>query len=417
MIARAPVGCALAVFLSFPVAATAQAGVDLARLYGRVATEDGRMYEGFLRWGTNEAGWYDILHSNKRIPERNRRDAERLGWEPGERKNRIEIFGVGITLPGGRASISRSAQSGIRFGHLSSLERLGSSRARVVLRSGEELELHGGGDLGSSLGRISVEDARGGIVQLAWSDLRAVDFMPTPARASAMGERLWGTLITRDGDRFTGYVAWDIDEALTTDVLDGEAEGRDRKIPFSDIRVIARNSSRSARVLLESGEDVVLSGTNDVNDSNRDILVADPALGEVRVAWEELDRVEFSRPPGGAGLPAFDGGRRLRGTVETVRGERHAGLIRWDNDEEYTWEILDGELRRGIDLDIEFGAIASIERQGFRTSVVTLRDGRRFELGNSNDVDENNKGVYVERADSGLVLVPWDSFRRVSFDG
>ena len=423
MTARALACCV--VFLSAPLAAPPLAGqegegwtdADPARLYGRVTTEDGRTYEGFIRWGANEAGWHDILHSNKSIPERNRRDAERLGWEPEERERRIEVFGIGITLPSERVSISSSSQAGIRFGHLSSVEPLGGSRARVLLKSGEEVELEGGGDLGSSLGEITVEGAGGGMVKVRWSDLRAVDFMAAPSRMSRMGDRLYGTLLTRDGDRFTGYVAWDIDEVFTTDVLDGEDGRMDREIPFGQIRAIARNSSRSARVWLHEGEEVVLSGTNDVNGGNRDILIADPALGEVRVSWEALDRLDLTRPPASPDVAMFGGVGRLRGTVETTRGEQHSGLIRWDNDEEYGWEILDGRLRDGIDLDVEMGAIATIERSSFRTSTVTLRDGRRFELGGSNDVDEDNKGVYIEREDGGLVLVPWESFRRVSFDG
>ena len=417
MTARALACCALPLLFPLDSPAAAQDGADPARLYGRVTSTDGHTVEGYIRWGTNEAGWFDILHSSKPIPDRNRRDAERLGWEPEERENRIEILGIGITLPAERTSISRTAQSGIRFGHVSSLERLGGSRARVLLRSGEELELEGGGDLGSSLGKIVVEDVRGGSVEMDWSDLRSVDFMRAPDVGARIGERLYGTLVTRGGDRFTGYVAWDIDEVLTTDVLDGDENGRDREIPFGRIRAIARNSSRSARVWLHDGTEMVLDGSNDVNDDNRDILIADPRLGEVRVEWDELDRLELTRAPAAPELAAFDGGRRLRGTVEATGGQRHSGLIRWDNDEEYTWEILDGQLRDGIDLDIEMGSIASIERRGYSTSIVTLRDGRRFELGESNDVDEDNKGVYIERADGGLVLVPWDNFRSVVFDG
>ena len=414
---RALACCALALVFPLDSTAAAQQGADPARLYGRVTSTDGRMVEGFIRWGKNEAGWFDILHSSKTIPERNRRDAERLGWEPEERENRIELFGIGITFPGDGDGISRTAQSGIRFGHVSSLERLSGSHARVMLKSGEEVDLHGGGDLGSAIGKITVEDIRGGSVELDWADLGTVDFMRGPDVASRMGDRLFGTLVTREGDRFTGYVAWDVDEVFTTDVLDGEERGRDREIPFGRIRAIARNSARSARVWLHDGSEMVLEGTNDVNDSNRDIVIADPALGEVRVAWDELDRLEFSRPPVSPEFAAFDGGQRLRGTVEATGGERHAGLIRWDNDEEYTWEILDGQLRDGIDVDIEMGAIASIERRGYGTSLVTLRDGRRLELGESNDVDEGNKGVYVEREDGGVVLVSWNRFRRVVFDG
>lgn len=398
--------------------ASAQSGVvDPSRLYGRVTTMDGAVHEGFIRWATNEAGWFDILHGTKGIPDRNREDAERLGWEPEERRQRIELFGIGITWPGGERTMGRTAQSGVRFGHVSTLEPTGSNRARLVLKSGQELEFEGGGDIGSAVDEILVEDPRGGQIELGWGDIRSIDFIGGPGLASSWGERLYGTLSTRGGQEFTGYIVWDMDELFTTDVLDGEDGGRDREIPFARIRQIARASSSSARVSLDSGEEVVLRGTNDVNDGNRDILVSDPALGEIRVEWDELDAVTFTAPPVQPEFSAFDGGRRIRGTVTARGGARHTGMIRWDNDEEYTWEVLDGELRGGIQLDVEFAAIAAIERASDRGARVTLRDGRVFELSGSNDVDAGNKGVYIEAADGTMVLVRWDRFERADFDG
>ena len=407
---------ALAAFVAAPAFSSAQ-DADPSRLYGRVVTTDGSTYEGFIRWDENEGGWFDILSLSKRIPERNRRDAERLGWEPERRENRIEIFGIGISWEGDDVEIGSSAQSGIRFGHISTLEAVGSNDVRLVLKSGEEVEFDGGGDIGSSVDGILVEDPRGGQVELDWRDIDVIDFMSAPSTASRWGERLYGTLETRDGDRFTGYIAWDMDEIFTTDILDGEENDRDYEIPFERIRSIERYSSSAARVTLKSGDEQVLRGSNDVDDDNRDIMVADPALGEVRVEWDELERVDFESPPEQVELGTFDGGRRITGTVYARGGESHTGTIRWDNDEEYTWEMLDGEIRDGVALDIEFGAIRSIERVGYDHSRVTLKDGRTFELGDSNDVDEDNKGLYVERTDGTLVLVPWDRFERAELDG
>ncbi len=406
----------IAVLFALLAAGAAAQDADPSRLYGRVVTTDGSRYEGFLRWSDNEGGWFDILSGSKEIPVRNRRDAERLGWEPERRERRIEIFGIGISWDEEGSDIGSSAQSGIRFGHISSLEPLGSSRATLVLKSGQEVELEGSADLGSSLD-ILVEDPRGGQVELDWRDVRVIDFLQGPTTPSQWGERLYGTLETRDGQSFTGYIAWDMDEIFTTDVLDGEDGDRDLEIPFARIRAIERYSSSAARVTLADGTSPVLRGSNDVDDDNRDIMVADPALGEIRVEWDALKRVDFRSPPGTVDLSGFDGGPRLRGTVYARGGESHSGHVRWDNDEEYSWEILDGELRDGVDLDVEFGAIRSIERVAYDASRVTLKDGRSFELGESNDVDEGNKGIYIERDDGTLVLVPWDRFERAEFEG
>lgn len=404
----------LAATLLLPTAPLLAQDGDPSRLYGRVTTTDRTVYEGFIRWAGNEAGIYDILSASKPIPERNRRDAERLGWEPHESRHRFEIFGIGFTLPGGRNEISSSSQSGIRFGHVSSLEVLGRSRARLLLKSGEEVELNGGGDLGSSVSAILVEDPHSGQVELDWRDVDVIDFLSPPAVDSRWGSRLFGTLRTRDGERFTGYVVWDMDELFTTDVLDGDDRSGDREIPFSLIRAIERASSSASRVYLTDGSDVVLRGSNDVNSSNRDILIADPSLGEVRVDWEAFDRLDFAPVP--ARLePSFQRSGRLYGTVRARGGESQTGWIRWDNDEEYGWEILDGELEDGVAVDIELGLVQSIERVGYERSRVTLLSGESLVLGGSNDVDEGNRGVYVHRADGTLVLVPWDRFESAHF--
>ncbi len=405
---------ALAATLLSPGCADAQDG-DPSRLYGRVITTDGYTHEGFIRWDGNEAGVFDVLSASKEIPERNRRDAERLGWEPRETGERFEIFGIGFTIPGSRNEIGRTSQSGIRFGHISSLERRGGARARLLLRSGDEVEFDGGGDLGSSVDGIVVEDRRGGEIELRWRDVEVIDFLSPPSGASLWGDRLYGTLLTRDGERFTGYVVWDMDELFTSDVLDGDDRGGDREIPFSQIRAIERVSSSASRVELTDGSQLVLRGSNDVNDSNRDIMVADPALGEVRVEWDEFDRVEFERPPAEMDPSVFQRSGRLYGTVSARGGETQVGWIRWDNDEEFGWEILDGDLVDGVSFDVELGRVEVIERVGYDRSRVTLLDGRSFVLGDSNDVDDGNRGVYVERADGTLVLVPWDRFENVRF--
>jgi hypothetical protein len=159
----------------------------------------------------------------------------------------------------------------------------------------------------------------------------------------------------------------------------------------------------------------VLRGSNDVNDGNRDIMVAIPALGEVRVEWDEFDRLDFERPPAAADASVFRRGGRLWGTVSARGGETQVGWIRWDNDEEFGWEMLDGDLVDGVAFDVELGQVEAIERVGYDRSRVTLLDGRSFVLGDSNDVDEGNRGIYVERADGALVLVPWDRFESVRF--
>jgi hypothetical protein len=286
------------------------------------------------------------------------------------------------------------------------------------LKSGEEVEMEGGStDLGDELRGLVVEDPQRGEVELRWRDLDVVEFMAAPAGVEAPpAQRLYGTLRIRGGREFTGFVSWDVDEILTSDVLDGEERGRDRKIPFGRIAAIERDGSTGVRVILRNGEEVLLRNSNDVDAGNRGIAISDPHLGQVRVEWADFDEIIFHAAPSGEGAyDAFDGGRPLFGTVETRDGEEYSGYVRWDNDEAYTWEILDG--RDGdVDFDVEFGQVRSIRRAGSWGSEVTLLDGRSLHLEGSNDVDEDNKGIFVTFDDGETVLIPWRDFHEARFE-
>jgi hypothetical protein len=175
-------------------------------------------------------------------------------------------------------------------------------------------------------------------------------------------------------------------------------------------------------VTLTSGEVLILTGTNDVDADNRGIEITDLALGRAIVAWEDFESLVFHAPDAAAGAAsggaaatrdAFDGGRPLVGTVETTSGERITGRLRWDNDEEHTCEVLDGRAD-GVDYDVELGLVRVIERVGSSAARVELVDGRSLLLEGSNDVSEENQGIFVRPEGGETMLVRWRDFRRVT---
>jgi len=383
------------------------------RIYGKIYTVDDEVYEGLIRWDRNEVSWGDVLNGNKELPEKNRRQSKG-DYRRNRSSGSIEIFG--LKLGGSDHSWPDNAQSGIRFGHIKSLEAIDDDRALLVLKSGMEIELFGGStDIGEDLRELIIEDVNEGEIELGWDDIDRVEFAPAKSDLkSRMGERLFGTLTTRRGDEYTGFVCWDVDEVLTEDVLDGEEHGRNRKIEFGRIKSIERYSSSGAIVILNSGDEIILKGTNDVDDSNRGIIISDPGFGQVRIDWDEFKTLKFSSPSRQMTYDNFDGGRKLKGTVYTDENDSYSGEVRWDNDEENTWEILDGEYR-GVEFDIEMGFIKSIEKRSSRTSVVTLFDSRSFRLRGSNDVDADNKGIFVFMENGDYVEITWDEFEKVEF--
>jgi hypothetical protein len=346
------------------------------RLYGTVTTVYGSEFTGYIRWDRNEGSWTDLLDATK--PRRR-----------------------------GGTSVS-----GIRFGHVDRIDVTGRSSAAFTLRNGERMELlANASDLGSGLRALLVQEGDGDVVEFEWRDLESIDF-EAPGSTPPAESRMHGTVTTRSGIEFTGYVTWDVDEIYSSDILDGDANGERMRIPFGEIESIERNSSWSSRVTLTNGQQYVLEGTNDVDGSNSGIEISDATLGAVKLEWDEFDRVEFHGTEDEVAAANFDGGRRIEGTVIDKFGDRYTGQIVWDADEAYTWEMLNGEIR-DVELHIEFGQIQRIERSR-NGSTVTLKDGRTFELSGSNDVGRGNRGLTI-RTDGRDFEVDWSDFAEVTF--
>jgi len=356
---------------------TAVAADNSGRIYGKITTVDNDVLEGLIRWDKNEGSWLDVLNGSKDLSrDDDLRKSRSKRKKYGSRGSSYKIFGITISdesdlRKSGWSSWSSSAQSGLRFGHILSMEVVDDDRVRLELKSGQEIELYGGStDIGTGIREIVIEDRSEGELELTWDDIDRIDFASAETdEQSSFGDRLFGTLTTR---------------------------------------------SKGATVELKSGDDIVLRGTNDVNSGNRGIIVSDKGFGQVRVDWDEFERLQFSDPAYVLSYDKFDGGRLLQGTVYTEDGDKYTGTICWDNDEEHSWELLDGEYR-GMEFDIELGLIKKIEKKSFRASIITVWDGREYTLRGSNDVDEDNKGIFVTLGDGDEVIIDWDEFERVEF--
>jgi hypothetical protein len=402
------------------------------RIWGRVETVSGQVYEGFIRWDRNEGSWVDVLDGSKElVAEGYLVWNDRKGEAEPVPERVVEYGGYRISFPDHLSTFPARAQSGIRFGHIRRLEVRDARGATLALKSGETLELTGGGtDLGRALREMVVEEPGGREVKLGWGDLVAVEFGLAPPGAVPSGARLHGTVRDGNGREYSGFIAWNADKILDTDRLEGREGGSRREIPFSGIASVARTEA-GARVTLAGGSVVELAGPGDGSRGGQWIVVSDPGLGSVELRWRNVESVRFHPPSPPEATPAyhdFHGGKPLEGTVVTRQGHELTGLIRWDADEEYSWEFLGGR-QDGVSFQVEFGEIAEIQRlSGERVTVgvgvqvsversrrdgalVTLRDGRTLELSGSNDVSGDNKGIWVRGdPDSEWVSVRWEDF-------
>ncbi len=386
------------------------------RIYGKLTTVDNDVFEGWIRWDKNEAFWDDPIDGT--IEKDRFSDTGKKGRRYKDKRDRtFDFFGLanreGSSVWFGSDYASSSQ---LQFGHIKTLYCDGEDEARALLKSGQEVTFVSGADIGSSVREILLTDINEGDIYFDWDDIDKIDFMEEPREPNDGLKRLYGRVSTRRAGEFTGWIEWDVDEVFNRDYLDGDEDrDRQRKIPFERIAVIERRSSSSSSVTLTDGKELTLRNSNDVNSENRGIVVKSAEFGKIKVDWKNFEKVEFMEAPT-KDLPRyddFDGGAMIRGEVETEFGEKFEGEIAWDNDEQWTWEHLNGEYK-DLEMDIPFSVIMSIEKSSQRSALVTLKNGNQYLLSGSNDVDEDNKGIFVIKNGEVMEQIDWYDFRKLA---
>lgn len=382
-------------------------------IHGTVTTIGGETHTGFIRQEDDDACW-DHLFEARRVenPWTDLVDMDALAKE-----RRAAYFAshglldrLAYVAHGGDRQNVGKRQFICRYRDLAVLAM--DRDEEVVTATMADGSTHrlreGSRDLGGDL-MIGGEDGE----TVDWDDVLQVEFSPAPDGADPGVTRIWGELSTADGD-FAGWVRWDRSEFLTSDILDGDEDGTDHEIPMGDIAAIERVNSRSCRVTLTDGRELVLAGSNDVNEDNRGIVIETAAYGRAVADWKTFRRLDFRVPPADhAPVVPFTGATELTATVTTFDGADHTGRLVLDLDESWAWEILDGH-HGGIEYEIPLGNIAVIEKDADGVCTVTTRDGSRLTMSTGQDTGPDNRGVLV-LGEGDPVQLAWSQVQTVRF--
>lgn len=387
---------------------------DEGMIYGKVTTIDNNTYQGAIRWGKEEVFWFDYFNSTKLSNEnlkylsRGDKDILDRGSNRG-RSGSFWFFNVDVYNYNNDYNHTFVCQ----FGEIKSIEILRRERVRLVLKNDNIVNLEGGSnDIGA---KVNIYDEELGKIALNWSRVEKVEFFTTPEKLEySFGKPIYGTVISTEGE-FTGYIQWDNDERLTTGRLDGDNRDGDYSIEFGKIRSIEK-TGRGCDVTLKSGREIYLTGSNDVNSGNRGVIVNVPDFGRMEIEWDEFDKVVFDDDVKyfGVAYDEFPEPLPLAGTVTTIDDESISGMIVFDLDEAFDYEILQGEYN-GIEFSIPFRNIKKIIPKNYNYSKVELRNGQKLLLGDSHDVTDRNQGALIFIDNENQVYVPWENIEEINF--
>lgn len=383
---------------------------DEALIYGKLTTIDGDSYTGQIRWGKEEATWGDVFNGTKEENDNYRylsRDERNSLRDDRRRGGRWSNWNISWNN-----DFETTHEFQARFGDIAKLEIQRRSEVKLTLRNGESMYVkNGSNDFDTE---IHIMDKELGKTSFRWSRVEMIEFMDTPANLpDKMGDAMYGTVVFYGGE-YTGFIEWDHDERLSTDILDGDTRDGDVKIEFGKLTSIERERGGS-NIVTKSGREMYLRGSNDVNGENRGIIVTTD-FGRIDIPWREFKKVTFKDvPKGSASFNSYSDMGKLSGTVITTDGKTLSGNIIYDLDEEYTFEMLQGK-DDDVEYIISMGNIKSISPKNYDYSNIVLKNGTEILLGDARDVNEQNDGLLVFTNSGDPVYVSWSDIKTITFN-
>ncbi|NNE27185.1 MAG: hypothetical protein HKN09_10105 [Saprospiraceae bacterium] len=357
-------------------------------IYGKITTHSGEEYVGFMRWGKEELFWHDIFNSEK-IDDQHYKVAKKSN----QKDNKWYEFDWSWSSIWEDKYRTSAHTFACLFGDIKSIDVLRDSKVIVELKDGSKLNLRGGSnDIGTT---VKLTDYELGLISFDWNKIDKIEFLGASSRVELpYAAPIYGTLHTRRNGQFTGFVKWDLDERTLEDVLDGDSNIGDQKLPFKSIKTITKEGN-GAHITLKSGREIYLTGSNDVNGSNRGIALYHEDIGSIEVPWKEFKSLTLAdKAPAGPSYESFEAPKGLSGVVQTYNDKRFEGMLVFDIDEKYEIELLDGN-DDAIEYQIPFRNITKILPKNSSYSIVRLTSGDELLLGDSQDVSAKNDGILV----------------------
>jgi len=336
-----------------------------------------------MRWGKQEMMWHDVFNSSKISNRRDKSHEERATslWDN---------FDWNLSSIWEDKYRKQSHLFSCFFGDIKAIYPKSSNYLDLELKNGTILNLNGGSDDVGTY--VYVYDYELGRVKIKWSKIKKIEFSAGPLETDAeLGQPLYGKLKTRRKGTLEGYIKWDLEERITEDILDGNNSDQ---VAFKNISAITKKD-HGAIVTLNSGREIFLSGSNDVNSSSRGIGIFVEGVGNIEISWKDFKHLELIENPNvSLSYDDFEAPIGVKANCYTVDDQELEGLMVFDIDEKWEIEFIDGK-DDNVDYQIPLRYIKRIVPKNKTYSQLYLKNGEVLLLGEGQDVSYKNDGVLL----------------------
>lgn len=138
-----------------------------------------------------------------------------------------------------------------------------------------------------------------GKVTISSADLKQLELVPQKEISLLSYEdfsspkRLQGEIETRNGEKIQGILAYDLDESMDIEVLDGKNSDTYYRIPFKYVSTIEPKNYKYSYITLRNGTGLSLGDSPDVSENNSGIIVFRENQNPVYIPWKEIKRITF----------------------------------------------------------------------------------------------------------------------------
>lgn len=174
-----------------------------------------------------------------------------------------------------------------------------NNSCEVVLQGGQTQEMWGSNDVDNQNRGIIVNMPNIGIVSIPWRNFEIFESV-SPDEINLLGyadfenqQRLSGEVITRKGEKIAGIIAYDLDESMNFEILEGMNDNMSYEIPFRYIKSIEPKNYKYSLITLTNGSALSLGDSVDVDYRNSGVIVFRNNENPVYIPWKEITLISF----------------------------------------------------------------------------------------------------------------------------
>lgn len=206
-------------------------------------------------------------------------------WDKDERTNESCIEGR-----------TQNEYASVPFKNISKIEKKNNSSV-VTMINGNSTEFWGSNDVNNQNRGIIVNMPGIGRVDMYWNSFEIFETIPlNDIKLLSYNDfrtplRLYGEVQTRKGEKVTGILVYDLDEAMDFEILEGKNDDIAYAIPFKYIKSIEPKNYKYSFITLKNGSTLSLGDSRDVNEENDGILVFTTENIPTYIPWKEVQKI------------------------------------------------------------------------------------------------------------------------------